>query len=197
MMLIELALAAAMAAQGAPERQSPPPPEATLRHFEACGAGQVSSRYDPDMREDIVEIAALPEATDEQLRCLVDTSLTDARLVSVTGSAEQRYRDIESAVLEERMLARARAWASERGLLDRVPHYAGDKEDDDIAFARKLEALCGRDARGAFHGHRLNIEWARRMAARGDPHKTADCLINVAILADFGIGIVGNEAFGE
>jgi hypothetical protein len=172
-------------------------PEEAAGQVAACGAGPASAHYEDEMGEYVVQLQPTPSATDEQLRCVADLGVKGGYLISVPPAMEERYRALESRLLDKLILTSAQDWAVAHDMVGKVPHYRKGT-DKDRPFTGKLEKLCGPEAKGAFgsqYGSRvLAPAFIKRAAAGEVSSETLQCLFNVSILAGFPLGFVGNEA---
>lgn len=195
MLSLLLSLAAPEAPPASAEGLSP---QEAAERVSQCGLGAVSTKYEPDLNEDVLIANDAQSATDEQLACafrVVGFGYT----LQLPANAQSRFDALLEAKAAIKAKAEASDWLAARNLLGRVPEYHKGQTDD-ATFTRQIEALCGPRARGAFQSkygfHALNTEWMMRM---GMPPKPEDsealtCLFHVAALTDFRVGFIGNEA---
>jgi hypothetical protein len=167
--------------------------------FNQCGLGPVTIRWnDLDSGgEDILVATEVRSATDEQLRC-ADKAVSYYTL-ELPAEIERRFEVLRDGRLAPVFRARASSWLSARGLLNRVPPYRKGKSDD-AAFTRQAESLCGPRAKGAFHSqfgfHAVSPDWVKRNLNPPDKGgEVLSCLMNVATVAGFEFGFVGNEYY--
>jgi hypothetical protein len=174
-------------------------PQEAAKRLTQCGLAPVAIRSnDPDMGgEDILVATGVKSATDEQLRC-ADKAVSYYTL-ELPPEIDRRFEALRDARLAPFFQAQARAWLSARGLLSRVPQYRKGQTDD-AAFTRQIENLCGPRARGAFRSqfgfHALSPDWIKRNL--NPPEKGVEslsCLTNVATVAGFQLGFIGNEYY--
>jgi hypothetical protein len=160
--------------------------EAATRASE-CGLGRVWTRYDEEILTDV--LAASPQAapTDQQLACL--DRAAGYYNVELPPVAQQRFETVREMRLSGQLHVRARAWLSDRELLDRVPIYRKGVTSN-AEFARQLEVLCGPQSKGAINTNltrpSLDEEWLSKMLLPpllGD--EAFDCVANVARVAGF------------
>jgi hypothetical protein len=176
-------------------------PQEAAKRVSQCGLGPVTTRYDPDLQEDILIASSAQSATDDQLACahkVVGSHYT----LELPPNVQRRFDAIRGAAAHVRARAQAHEWLSARGLLNRVPKYqAGVTEDG--AFTRQIEALCGPQAKGAFQSkygfHALSPDWARQLGIppKSKSMETLSCLISATALAGFTFGLIGNEAIAR
>ncbi len=172
-------------------------PETAAARAATCGLGQPALRYDPELQSHVLTVDAPDTVLDAQLAC-VDraTSYYDTELPS---SVQPRFKAIRNARFLASFLADARAWLTERNLLERVPPYV-EGVTDKKAFASQVELMCGPSAKGALQSSygpsTVSPDWAKGMGTPPDPgHLEAlSCIINVTAVAGFRLGFIGNEA---
>ena len=170
-----------------------PNPEAAVAQVRACGFTDVSTRFDETLQEDVVDVAAVVSASDEQLLCVARASLETHYYVLFPSPLGQAYGSIYWRLSEERGREDARAWLKERGLLDRVPQYK-PSESDDAKFVRTLESICGEKAIGALQplNGMATIRPGTLESGKVDD-ETLTCLLNVAAASGYHLGFIGNE----
>jgi hypothetical protein len=105
-------------------------------------------------------------------------------LQAIRGPAQFCYDISVSVSLMTSSSLMAIEWLADRDLIGRVPRY--DPARGDAGFAADLEALCGRNARGAIHSRSgklgLELRWVDRDYRRHDG-AAYDCLSNFAMAA--------------
>lgn len=181
-----------------PPVPGPVRPEMAIKRLSACGFHEIHIRYDQTFQEDVIEIRDGDEATDEALGCAARTSIATIYYVSMPDALQPRYDAIYQRLSVEDDIATARKWFARRGMLARLPRY--DKsQDDDEAFAKRLEQYCGIRAKGALQSelgpHAISQAWLNQQLHR--PDKGTDivkCLTNGATATGFSIGFTGKEA---
>lgn len=171
-------------------------PEAAAERVSQCGLGVVTIRRDEFLQSEVLTAASATSVTDEQLVC-ADKAAGYYDLELPTD-VQPRYDAIREARLSAHFLAEAQGWVAERGLLERVPTYEAGVTDD-AAFTRQLEELCGPRATGAFQSeygfHAIGPHWVQHnLQPFGDGAEVLTCLMNVARVAGFDIGFIGNRA---
>jgi hypothetical protein len=172
-------------------------PETAAARAAACGLGQPTLRYDPELQSHILTVDAPESVSDAQLAC-VDraTSYYDTEL---PPTVQPRFDAIRNARFLATFRAEARAWLTERNLLGHVPPYV-EGVTDTRAFASQVELMCGPSAKGALQSSYgpsiISPDWAKGMGTPPDPdHLEAfSCIINVTAVAGFRLGFIGNEA---
>lgn len=179
-------------------------PEIASRNILRCGAEAVDVRYDDDFDE-LEGFTKSPTlvirgATEEQLPCInTAASFYD---VEVPPELEKRFDAIRLAQYTTALRERTAASQSARGPLDKVPKFRAE-ETDAVDFSRRLEAICGPAAQGALqssHGpHLISPEWLSRIALppRPEDDEAISCLLEAGFIADFELGLIGNEAIPE
>jgi hypothetical protein len=173
-------------------------PQEAAKRVSECGLGPVATHYEPDLQEDVLVASSAQSATDDQLACaykIVGFYYT----LELPPNVQPRFDAMLNAEAEVWMKAQAHDWLSARGLLDRVPRYQRGVTDDGV-FTRKVEALCGPQAKGAFQSkygfHALSPDWIKRELKPSDPSSDAlTCLMNVTAAAGFEFGFIGNEYY--
>jgi len=169
--------------------------EVAVERLKACGFAQVAVRDDRELQEDVLTVSHVTQASQRQLTCAAKVSLWSVTYVQFPEPLNQKYQRLYWRMAEEKDRRDARAWLQRRGLLAKLPTYAKGRTDD-LTFGRKVEALCGPKAKGAFardHGM-MTI----RMGTIEHPSlddETFKCLINVSSAAGFKWGFVGNEYY--
>lgn len=192
--LIILLLSASPAARsGAP---APVAARVAAQRVSECGLGRVAARFDAELDEDILVASEAGSATDSQLAC-ADRAAGFYSL-ELPAKVQKRFDAMRNARLAVAARAQARAWISAHGLAGRVPQYRKGV-DDDAAFARRIERLCGRQARGAFQSrygpHALSPDWAMRHLQNRRAQSAVECLMNATTVAGFELFFIGNEAY--
>ncbi len=186
----------------APEALTAPTPSLSLQeaaeHVSRCGFGTVSTKYDPDLREDVLIANDAQSVTDEQLACafrVIDFDYT----LQLPANVQPRLDAMLEAKATSRAKSDARSWLAARNLLDRVPAYQKGLTNE-ATFTREIEKLCGSKAKGAFQSkygfHTLSPDWFMRLGMPPKPEasEALTCLFHVAALTDFKVGFIGNEA---
>ena len=146
-------------------------PQMAVERAAKCGLGPVTVRYEGELQSDILSVPRAASVTEVQLSCL-DNATGFGIFVELPPSVQPRFDAIREARASVMMRAEAREWLAERGLLERVPKYVAGTNDE-AAFTREVEHLCGPQTKGAFQSkygpHALNPEWIRKL---GLPRKT-------------------------
>jgi hypothetical protein len=172
-------------------------PRAAAAHVRACGLRHVRVKSDPDLEEDVVEVSHVSTATDVQLRCVAQQSLAWGTYVEFPERLNQTYQKVYFEIADAAARIHARVWLDRRGLLAKLPTYVKGQTDD-LTFARRLEGLCGPQARGAYvrdHG--------RVILKPGNPEQPAidngtfECLLNATTASGFPMSFVGNEYYSK
>jgi len=167
------------------------------KRFAQCGLGPVTTRYDSLLDEDLLIAPDAKSATDEQL-ARADKAVSYYTL-ELPPTVQRRYDALHEARSNAKFKEQARAWLSARGLLNQVPEYRNGVTNDAL-FTRRIEGLCGPQANGAFQSelgfHAVSPDWIKRNL--DPPEKGGEvltCLMNVASVAGFKFGFVGNEYY--
>lgn len=143
-----------------------------------CGFPSVTLSFDQALGQYVVVVPGIKDASDDQLRCAAEVSLKTDYYVDFRVPLNRRYDQVYWPLAEGEGRADAREWLARRGLLSKLPAYEKGKIDQ-LAFARRLESLCGPGASGAFA-----IEQGTLILKAGSPahpsldSRTADCLLN-------------------
>lgn len=171
-------------------------PKVAAERISQCGLGEVSIRYEEVLQAEVLTVAGATSVSDEQLAC-ADKAASYYDL-ELPPAVQPRYDSIRDARLSAYFLKEAQAWLTERGLLERVPKYQAGVTDDE-AFTPQVETLCGPRAKGAFQSqygfHAISPDWVQRnLAPFEEGAEVLACLMNVARVAGFDIGFIGNEA---
>lgn len=124
-------------------------PEEAVRRVKACGFEKVTVKGDATLQEDVILVSGVSSASTEKLRCVAKASLDTVYYVEFPGQLNDAYWRIYQRVSDDAGRREARAWLERRGLLARLPTYKKGVEDD-LVFARRLEELCGPNAKGVF-----------------------------------------------
>jgi hypothetical protein len=170
-------------------------PEVAAGQVKACGFAHVAVRDDRELQEDVLVVSGVTQASEKQLRCAAEVSLSSITYVEFPEPVNRNYQQFYSRMEQDKDRRDARAWLERRGLLVKLPTYVKGKTDD-LEFARKLEALCGPKARGAFvrdHGIMTIKTGTIEHPALND--ETVMCLMNVSSAGGFQWGFVGNEYY--
>ena len=195
-----IALAAwATTAGGSPEGMKRITSVMAVERAAKCGLGPVTVRYEDELQSDILSVPHAASATEAQLSCL-DNATGFGIFVELPSSVQPRFDAIREARASAKMRVEARDWLAKRGLVERVPRYGAGRTDE-AAFTREVEQLCGPQAKGAFRSpygpHVLSPVWIGKV---GLPSKDGDmdamsCVLNVATVAGYQLGFIGNEAY--
>ncbi len=174
-------------------------PAEALERAAACGLGPAAVRFDDELQSYVLSVADAVSATDEQLSCL-DGATEFGMFVELPEDLQRRFDALRDARASAMMKAQARMWLAQRKMLERVPDYVPGKTDD-AAFAKAIERLCGPHAEGAlgsFNGSAaISPDWIATigMPPRKKKAEALSCLLNVASVAGFELGLIGNEAY--
>lgn len=187
-------LALAAPASGLPTVERITPQEAAKR-VSQCGLGSVTTHYVRDFEEDVLVASSAQSVTDEQLACAYKV-VGFYYTLELPPNVQPRFDALLGAKADVWMKSQAHEWLSARGLLNRVPKYQKGVTDDRV-FARQVEVLCGKQAKGAFQSkyglHALSPHWvARQLSPPGRGNEALSCLINVTTEAGYGFGFIGN-----
>ena len=173
-------------------------PQEAAKRVSQCGLGPVTTYYEPDLQEDIIVASSAQSATDDQLACAYKV-VGFYYTLELPLSVQPRFDAMLGAAGDVWARAEAHEWLSARGLVNRVPKYQAGVTDDG-AFTRQVEALCGRQAKGAFQSkygfHALSPDWARQLGLppKGKGVEALSCLVNATAIAGFTFGFIGNAA---
>ena len=121
-------------------------PGLAAERVKACGFSNVTLAYERKLDAYVVVVSAVQPPSDDQLRCAAKASLDTDYTIDFPASFSQRYDQIYWPIAEDAGRGQARDWLAKRGL--KVPPYS--KGSSQLAYARKLERMCGSRARGAF-----------------------------------------------
>lgn len=160
-----------------------------------CGFPHVALSYDGLVGEYIVMVPEIQDAPDAQLRCAAQVSLKTDYYISFRNPLNRRYEELYWTVAEGEGRARANEWLAKRGLLKKLPTYDRAKTDK-LAFARKLEDLCGPRAKGAFALDQGTL--TLKAGSAGRPRldaETADCLMNAQWASGLPTGFAGTPYY--
>lgn len=168
-------------------------PGTAAERVRACGFRNVALWYDRTLDEYAVIVSGSDAASDEQLSCAAKASLDTDYSVDLPGPLAARYDRLYWPLAEDAARRRARAWLASRGLLARLPPYVRGRTDS-LAYARKLERICGPRAHGAFHMDDgfVTITTGPEAKAELDP-ATFDCLSNALWASGLPTGLVGSD----
>jgi len=177
-------------------------PEAAAERISACGLGHVTLKYDELLQSKTLSAldGKVETVTDEQLSC-ADIAASYYNL-ELSAPFQARYNAIRQGRLNAHFLAEARAWLSERRMLDQVPHYE-EGVTPDADFAEAAERICGPQAKGALHSdygfHAIGPDWVlRRLTLVNKSNSdTFACILNVARVAGYELHLIGNAAFSD
>ena len=158
-------------------------PGLAAEQVKACGFSDVTLAYERKLEAYVVVVSTSRPPSEDQLRCAARASLDTDYTIDFPATFSQRYDQIYWPIAEEAGRQQARAWLAKRGL--KLPQYA--KNTGQLAYARKLERMCGRRAKGA-----LVIEDGFVTLKSGseqlDP-ATFDCLANALWASGLPTGI--------
>lgn len=172
-------------------------PEEAVERLAACGLEGASYHYDDLIRSYVIELPEPEKATRSQLECAeIAVGYHDLEL---PGEQAQVLQEIRTARWAPYLQAKARTWLNDQGINQEIPKFDPEKHDD-AEFARMIENICGPNAEGALQSdygpHTISPDWirSRDVQAMGS---TPYCIMQVALLADFRLGFIGNEAIVE
>lgn len=169
-------------------------PDVAASRVAACGFSTVRPRFDDLLQEDVIEVAGVISASDEQLRCAALASLSSHYYVVFPDTVERTYQPLYWRLAREQGKADARAWLEKRGLLSRLPMFDPQRSDEN-AFARALETLCGPKAAGTLQPMKGMATFKSDALASGRlDDETLWCLTNAAEASGYPLGFIGNEA---
>ena len=197
--LTALALIAAASAPAPAPSQDPTAgrilPGLAAQQVGSCGFPSVSLSYDGLLGEYIVMVPGIHEAPDDQLRCAAQVSLKTDYYINFMNPLNRRYEEVYWPIAEGEGRAGARDWLSKRGLLSKLPQYEAGKTDD-LAYARKLENVCGPGATGSFAVEQGTL--LLKAGSAGHPRvdsETFDCLMNAQWASGMPTGFATNEYY--
>ena len=191
----------AMMASAAAQTAAPPvaqmPPGLAAQEVGRCGFASVTLRYDQALGQYFVVVPEIQSAPDDQLRCAARVSVQTNYHVDFRSPLNRRYDELYWPVVEGEGRADAREWLAKRGLLSKLPVYDSGKTDD-LAFARKLEALCGPGAKGAFAIEQgtLILKSTSSAHSRLDS-QTIECLTNAQWASGLPTGFTGQGYYPQ
>lgn len=158
-----------------------------------CGFPSVSVSYDGLLGEYIVMVPGIRDASENQLRCAAEVSLKTDYFISFRNPLNRRYEAVYWPIAEGSGRVNAREWLARHGLLSKLPAYETGKTDA-LAYARKIEALCG--AKGAFAVEQGTL--TLKSGSAGRPRldtKTVDCLMNAQWASGLPTGFAGEQYY--
>ena len=161
----------------------------------ACGFQDVELSFDGTLQEYVIHVRGVANASDEQLGCAATASLNSDQYVDFPEPVNRRYQQLYWPLAEETGRREARSWLARHGLLTKLPRYVHG-ETDDLAFAHKLERMCGPAAKGAFAVEDGLI--VIKEAGRGRPRLRSDtfaCLSNALWASGLSLGFSGKEYY--
>lgn len=170
-------------------------PEAAAERVAACKIGTASPTFDKTLQEEVIEIAGVTSASEEQLRCVALVSLETYYYVVMPSPLNETYQSLYWKISKERDLVNSRRWLEEKGLLSQLPSYDPNSSDE-LTFVRELEAVCGTKAEGAikplngFGTFNMDVVSSGRL-----DNDTWWCLINGAAASGYPFGFIGNEQY--
>jgi hypothetical protein len=194
-MMLQLGLLSALAAQPIDPPIVYVKPEVAVERLKACGFAQVAVRDDEELQEDALAVSGITQASEKQLRCAAEVSLSSLMYVELPEPLNQKYQQLYWRMERDKGRRDARAWLERRGLLAKLPTYV-EGQTDDLVFAHKIEAICGPKAKGAFvrdHGNMTINTGTIEHPTLDD--ETFMCLLNVSSAAGFKLGFVGHEYY--
>lgn len=175
------------------ERAELPSPEVAAEQITRCGAGAVDIRYDDLLQSYVL---AIRDAAEAQLPCIEKAA--GYHDVELPPELQKGFDEIRATKYSLVYRERAVAWLTARGLLDKVPKFRAG-ETDEVAFSRKLEALCGPAAQGALQSEYgpgiISPEWLRKipLPPRAEDDEAISCLMAAASVGGIELGLIGNE----
>jgi hypothetical protein len=177
-----------------------PPTQEVAAQAKQCGTQPAEVVYESDLQEEVVRFPADAVFTSQQIACL-------AKVKFATGyEIEVPQVFLAALYREEEALSRpwskdlARHWLTENGLIEGLPQIDPASRDD-TAYAKRLEEHCGPDAKGALSSgygpHAVDPDLVLRFRDFERSGRVLMCLIDSATLADFDLGLIGNEKVAE
>ena len=191
--LTALALVTAVSAEPADPSLGRIWPGLAAQQVGRCGFASVALSYDGLLGEYIVMVPGIQDAPDDQLRCAAEVSLKTDYYISFRNPLNQRYEQVYWPIAEGEGRAGAREWLAKRGLLSKLPAYESGKTDA-LAYARKLEALCGTKGAFAVEQGTLTLKAGSAGRPRLDS-KTVDCLMNAQWASGLPTGLAGEQYY--
>lgn len=161
-------------------------PGLAAQRVRACGLPNVTLAYQRDLDAYVVVVSGAQTVSDDRLRCAAKVSLETDYTIIFPATLSQRYDQIYWPMADDAGRRQARAWLAKRGL--KLPSYT--KGTGQLAYARKLERMCGPRAKGAFVIEDGFV--TLRSGADGNSHidpATFDCLANALWASGLPIGI--------
>lgn len=158
-------------------------PGPAAERVKACGLSNVTLAYQRNLDAYVVVVSGAQAPSDDQLRCAARASLDTDYTIVFPAPVSQRYDQIYWPIADEAGRRGARAWLAKRGL--KLPVYR--KGGDQLAYARKLERMCGPRAKGAFVIEDGFVTMSS-VNSRIDP-ATFDCLANALSASGLPTGI--------
>jgi hypothetical protein len=168
-------------------------PGSAAQRVRACGFRNVALWYDRNLDEYAVVVSGSDQASDQQLSCAAKASLDTDYSVDLPGPLTERYERLYWPMAEDAARRHAREWLAARGLLARLPRYDKGRTEA-LAYARKLERMCGPRARGAL---RMDEGYVTVTTGPGAGREldgaTFDCLSNALWASGLPTGLVGSD----
>ena len=167
-------------------------PGTAAKQVRGCGFGNVAIWYDRTLDNYAIVISGTGQASEAQLTCVARVSLATDYSVDLPEPIARRYDGIYWPMAEEAGRRHAREWLKRHGLLDKLPPYRKGRTDE-LAYARKLERICGPRANGAFELDRgvLTLRTTSPAGSEFDP-ATLACLSNALWASGLPTGLLGS-----
>jgi hypothetical protein len=168
-------------------------PGSAAERVRACGFRNVALWYDRNLDEYAVVVSGSDQASDAQLSCAARASLDTDYSVDLPAPLTERYDRLYWPMAEDAARRHARDWLAARGLLTRLPRYEKGRTEA-LAYARKLEQMCGPQARGALRMDDGYVTITTSSAATRElDGATFDCLSNALWASGLPTGLLGTD----
>lgn len=172
-------------------------PAVAAKQVSECGFGKVSIRFDDLLQEHILSAPKAENLSDEQLSCA--DKAASVYTLDLSPDLQVRFDKIRERRFAKYLDAQNLEWVNQRGLADKIPKF-DPETDDPVAFALRIEGLCGPKANGALQSaygpNAISPDWiiGKKYSDLAD---ALICLTNVARFADFKLNLIGNEEFRQ
>jgi hypothetical protein len=177
-----------------------PPIESVMNAIEQCGLVRPIVEDDELVQDEFLRLSNETQASDEQLACVARVSFDSGYDLDLPAALRASYSKQYEQLGKPWGLELAREWLAKNKLLDGLQRFE-ESGLTEAQFAALLEHRCGRAARGMLSSeygpHSIrppsddDFKHPKRLG------KAVLCLGYSGLVADFSIGIIGNEKVAD